>query len=126
MRNGLDAQFSGEAFRKNHPMIIASNRHLASIQSVRLAEGNYLAGQVISYDSADGLYKKYSEVSGTKTADAVLFTDVQSASGTTSLERGIFSGEVYEDLLIDLNAQAKTDLGAKTIVNAEGLTILKF
>ena len=70
--------------------------------------------------------KKFSTVSGSLEASAVLFTDVSSASGTTALERGIFAGEVYEDKLIDLNSQAKTNLGARTIVDADGTKILKF
>lgn len=126
-RNGLDATFKGEIFRKDHPMILASLRHLASIKAVRLEEGTYKAGQVVSYDSNDGLYKDFSTVSGSLTADAILFADVESSeSGDEPLERAIFGGEVFKSKLIDLNSQAETNLGGRTIVDAEGTEIYKF
>lgn len=126
-RNGLDATFKGEIFRKDHPMILASLRHLASIKAVRLEEGTYQAGQVLAYDSNDGLYKDYSTVSGSLDASCILFADVASAdTGDEPLERAIFGGEVFEAKCIDLVSQAKTDLGGRTIVDAEGTEIFKF
>lgn len=133
--SGLHApQFQSEVFRKNHKMIIAQNRHLATIGPVRLVHSStgYLAGQVLARDPADGLFKNYDDAgaSGVATASCVLLEDVDSTemSGSTgtAVARAVFGGELYEDKLVGLDANAKTDLKARTIVDALGINVLKF
>lgn len=130
----FDAKINNELFRKDHPMILATNRHLATILPVRLAydAGGYKAGQVLGRVTASGNYADYNDAGsgGVETAAAILFEDVPvelfpSASGT-ALARGIFGGEVFESKLTGLDANGKVDLGARSIVDATGTTILKF
>jgi len=52
-------------------------------------------------------------------------TEFLSTTGT-SFARGIFGGEVFKDKLHDLDSTAISDLGAKTIVDATGINVLKF
>lgn len=129
-----DAKFSGEIFRKNHPQILAQNRHLASIMPVRLAydAAGYKAGQVLAQNSVSKEYAKYVDgaASGLGTAASILFeehpvSDFESATGSV-LAKGIMGGEVFEDKLTGLDAAAKTDLGARTIEDATGIKVLKF
>lgn len=127
MRHGLDATFDGQVFRKDHPMVIVRNRHLASIIPSRLAYNadGYKAGQVIALDT-DDTWKKWSLVSGTATVVGVLFEDIAAlASSGTALARGIMAGEVDKAQLIDYNAQAKTAMLAKEFP-ANGVTVVKF
>lgn len=125
---GLDASTNQSVFRSDYPQVLASRRDLASIKPVRLAADvdGYEAGQVLAYDSNDGLHKKYGGVSGSLDASCILFNKVDAGATGTILERGIFGGEVYEDLLVDFDSNAKTDLGGRTINSATGSTILKF
>lgn len=129
-RHGLDATFSGQIFRKDHPMVISSNRHLATLLPVRLAydAGGYKAGQILALDSVANQYKKFSAVSGSYQAACVLFEDVSAlGSSGTALARGIFGGEVFTSLLLDYSATAKTQLGARDIVDSSGVgSITKF
>lgn len=131
----LDAAFSGQIFRKDHKPILAQNRHLASILPVRLAynAGNdYIAGTVLARNTTSGYYQPYASggASGTGTAACVLFEDHGAnefaSSGDTTAARGVFGGEVFKDNLIGLDAGAITNLGAKTIIDATGINVLKF
>lgn len=134
----IGAQFDGEIFRKDHPMVIATNRHTAILLPVRLrydADG-YLAGHVLARNSGDGLFQKYDDgtaASGIDTAVSVLFEshpvdDFVGATGSASVMGvGIFGGCVlYEDKLEGLDANAKTDLGMTSIVDASGTNLVKF
>jgi len=130
----LDALFNGEIFRKDHPIIIAQNRHLATISPVRLAyhASGYEAGRVLARNSVSGYYERYDNgaSSGLDTAtsvnlDAVDATDFPSTTGTV-LARAVFGGELYESKLAGLDANAKTDLGSRSLVLADGTTVLKF
>ncbi len=129
--HGLDAFTSQEIFRKDHPMILASNRHLASIKPVRLAydADGYVAGQVLGRNSVSGYFQKYDSggASGLDTATCILFEEVTAAASSgTTIARGIFAGEVYKSKLTDLDSGAETDLKARTIVDATGIEVLKF
>ncbi len=129
MNNGLDSTFNAEIFRTDNPVILASNRHLATIYGVRLAYNadGYKAGQVLSKDTSDGYFKKYSLASGTYPAQCVLFDNVNGpASSGTGLARGVFGGEVFTDKLLDYSANAKTDLGARDINASDGVGVTKF
>lgn len=129
-----DIKFSGEIFRKDHPMILAARRDLASIKPVRLAfqTDGYVAGTVLGRNSVSGYYQAYTDAgaSGQDTAVGVLFEKVEedlfASSGDTRMARMIAGGEVFEDKLTGLDAAAKTDLGSRSIVDATGVTILKF
>lgn len=130
----MDAKVNQEIFRKNHPIIIASNRHLASILPVRLAYNadGYVAGQVLARNTTSGLHAKYDDgaSSGLNTAVGVLFEDVPvekfASSSDTVLARGIFGGELFEAKLTGLDANAKTDLKSRSITDARGVVTLKF
>lgn len=118
-------------------MVIATNRGSAVLLPVRLRykAGGYVAGQVLARNTTDGLFEGYTSggASGTDVAACVLFQSVQetsfdadNASGSTTAV-GIFGGcTVYKDKLIDLDPDAETDLGAKTIIDASGVELLKF
>ena len=130
----LDAKVNNEIFRKDHPQILASNRHLATLRGVRLRydSGGYKAGQVLGLNTTSNTFMDYngSGSSGEDTAKCILFEDVPveafPSSTGTAVARGIFGGEVYEDLLLDLDSNAKTDLGARSIEGSDGVAILKF
>lgn len=130
----MNTGFNGEIRRYNQPNIIASNRALCSIHGVMLAydAAGYAAGQVLSRNSISGLYQDYAPAgaSGTDTAKAVLLEDVPAEDFLSSSDScgaaGLFGGEVYKSKLLDLDADAVTDLAAKTVVVAGGTEILKF
>lgn len=126
----LDAVSSTEIFRKDAPIILACNRHHATLLPVRLAfdAANYLAGQVIALNTVSGLYVKYASggASGTGTAAAILFEDASPASGDTDLARGIFEGIVFQGKLTGLDAGAITNLGARSVTDSTGVQILIF
>jgi hypothetical protein len=130
----LDAKVDTEIFRKDHPIILASNRHLATIYGVRLAydASGYKAGTVLGRNSVDGTYAAYSNSasSGLDTAASILFEDVPAelfpATTGTAVARGIMGGEVFKAKLTGLDASAITDLGARTIIGADGVEVLKF
>ena len=129
MRNGLDASFKPQVFRKSHKHVLASNRQLATIFPVRLAydADGYEPGQVLSHNTVDDVYEKFSAASGTYPAVAVLFDDISGpASSGTALARGIFGGEVLKAQLVDYDATAKSNLGAKDLVPSHGTEIVKF
>lgn len=130
-----DARFKSEVFRKDHPMVIAQNRHLATIEAVRLAynASGYKAGRVLGRNTVSLQFAEYSNgaSSGLDTASCVLFEDVDVSEfdgGSTGsvLARAIFGGELFEDKLLGLDSNAKTDLGARTIVDATNVNVLKF
>lgn len=130
----LDAKFSGEIFRKDHPQVIAQNRHLASILPVRLTydAAGYQAGVVLARNTVSGFFSKYVDgsASGLGTAACVNMqevrtTDFESATGS-SLAKGIFAGELFKDKLSGLDTAGETDLKARTIIDATGISVLKF
>lgn len=133
----MDANFNGQIFRKDFPMVIATNRAQAILLAVRLrydADG-YVAGQTLARNTTDGRFQKYVDgaASGTGTAACVLFESVEAEKfdGTTTQGSttavGIFGGcTLYKDKLIGWDAAAATDLGAKDIIDASGVTLVKF
>lgn len=132
--SSIDVGFSGEISRKDHPMILSSNRQLASILGVRLAynSAGYPAGQVLALNSVSGLYDKYNDSasSGLDTARGVLLRSVEEkdfvSSGDSQAAQVVFGGEVFKSKLTGLDANAETDLDARTITVAGGTQILKF
>lgn len=128
--NGQDAYFDGEAQRKDHPIVLACNRDLATILPTRVlnrAEG-YKAGQVIARDTSDQFYKAFSAISGGSfDSVGVLFESIgaQSATGGT-LARTVFGGEVYKSVLVDFSSDASDEMLAREITDSLGTTIVKF
>lgn len=129
-KSSLDAAVSTEIFRKNHPVILACNRHQAHMVPVRLAyvAGGYKPGQVIACNSVDGTYAKYDDgaSSGLDTAVGILNHEAEPASGDTEAAVMIAGGKVFEAKLIGLDANGKTDLKSRTITDATGVAILSF
>lgn len=129
----LDAEFNPQIFRKDFPMILATNRHLATLLPVRLAydSGGYIAGVCLARRT-DGLFVKYSTggASGTGTAVGFLFASVSvdefPSSTGTAVERGVFTGQLYSNLLVGNDATADTQLNARKITDASGTVIYSF
>lgn len=136
----LDAKVNNQIKRNDFAIILACNRHLATLLPVRLVRTgtDYSAGLVLGRVTATGFYKNYDDSAsdGSQVAAGVLFEDVLledrsdsspslGASGT-AVARCIFGGEVFQDKLTGLDAAAKVDLGARTIIDASGVNILKF
>lgn len=133
----VGAGFNGNVFRKDFPIIIATNRSSAVLLPVRLRynANGYAAGTVLARNTTDGLFEAYNDgaSSGLNTASAILFEphpvedfDGDGATGSV-LAVGIFGGcTVYEDKLVGFDTAARTDLLAKTIVDATGVKTLKF
>lgn len=133
----LDVKFNGEVFHKDHPIVIATNRQSALLLPVRLKwkSGGYKAGEVLARNTVNGLYEAYVDGtgSGVGTAACVLFQavasedfDAETVAGTTTAP-GIFGGcTVYLDKLTGWDAAAATDLSARTIVDASGVSLVKF
>jgi Bacteriophage lambda head decoration protein D len=129
----LDARINNELTRNDYPIIIAMQRHLATILPVRLVNtgADYKAGTVVGRVTATGLYKAYNDSNsdGSEVAKAILFEDVVATdvpASTNAVARGIFSGYVFKDKLVGLDAAAIGDLQAKTVTDASGVDILKF
>lgn len=128
---GIDANSSGQVFRKNFPMVIAVSRQLCKFLPIRLAyqAAGYLAGTVLARNTTSGFYQPYvaSGPSGTGTAACVLFADaIFLSTGENRLAQGIFGGGLYQTQLIGLDAGAITNLGAKSVIDASGTQILFF
>lgn len=133
----VGSSFSSEIFRKDFPIIIATNRHTAVMLPVRLAyhADGYVAGQLLAQNSTSKRYVKYnlSGSSGEDTAKAVLFEskpvedfDSTAATGST-MAVAIFGGCVlYKDKLVDYDADALTDLKARLIEDASGTSLFAF
>lgn len=133
----LDVKYNSEVFRKDHPMVIATNRQSAVLLPVRVKwkSDGYKAGTVLARNTTNGVYESYVDGtgSGVGTAACVLFQplaaedfDAQSSAGSTTAV-GVFGGcTVYVDALVGLDAAAKVDLGAREIVDATGVATLKF
>lgn len=135
MGTDLDMKVLTEAFRKNFPIIIAINRHQATLLPMRVEylSGGYFAGQVMAKRTSTGLFAKYNDAGsdGVNTATSILFEDIEDMDNTdapsgSQVARGIFGGTVYKTKLIGLDAAAITDLGAKTLSDSIGPDLLKF
>ncbi len=133
----IGGNFSSSIFRKDWPIIIATNRASAVLLPVNLRylSGGYVAGQVLARNTTDGLYDKYNSAgsSGTDTAACVLFEShpAEDFTGTTTSDLtaavGIFGGcTVFYDKMISVDADAIVDLGGKKIIDATGATVVKY
>lgn len=128
---GLGLKISNEIFRKDQPQIFARNRQLAKIMPVMLAfqSAGYKAGVVLARNSVSGLYDKYDDAaaSGLGVAVGVLLHDVSDApSGGVEAAQCCVGGELYESLLTGLDANGKTDLKSRSVIDARGDTVLMF
>jgi len=130
--SGLDFNTKQEIFRNNNKVLIARNRHLASLMGVRLAydAAGYTMGVTLARNSTSGLYQKYNDAgaSGINTAVGILYNDVPAASDGSSTDIGqmLVKGEVYESLVTGLDANGKTDLKSRSVIDGSGNTILIF
>jgi hypothetical protein len=128
---GLLPNIDNEVFRKDFPLVIARNRHLASIVPVVLANValGYAAGTVLGRNSVSGEYMPYDDsgASGEDTAVGVLFNTVDAMSaGTVAGGQMIVRGELFEANLTGLDANGKVDLKSRSVVSGSGDTILIF
>jgi hypothetical protein len=129
--SGLDFSTKTEIFRHNSPTLIARNRHLASLMGIRLAydAAGYAMGVTLARNSTSGLYQKYDDnaASGLNTAVGILYCDVPAdAASGTDVAQMLVKGEVYESKVTGLDANGKTDLKSRSIVDGFGNTILIF
>jgi hypothetical protein len=135
--SGIDLSFNSEIFRKDNPLVLATNRASAVLLPVRLRydSDGYVAGQTLGRNTSDGWFQKYESggSSGIDTAACILlksaatgdFDGTGSTGSTTAV--GIFGGcAVYKDNLIDWDSDAKTDLNGREITDASGTTLVYF
>lgn len=129
----LDAATTGQIFRRDFPMVLACNRHQALLLPVRImwesaAATGLVAGTVLARNTGSGFYQRYDSggASGLDVAACVLFASVIPPASGTDMGIGIFEGKVYENKLVGLDAGAKTDLGARSIIDGSGDQILIF
>lgn len=133
--------FSGSIFRKDYPMPIAMGRQSALIHPVvlRFNSAGYIAGTILAKNTTDGVWDAYNSAgaSGTNKADCVLFeshapedfsstSTAASASGLV-VARGIYGGcEVFQQSMPNFANGVLTDLNARLITDAQGVTTMKF
>lgn len=133
----VDVKFDGSIFRKDHPIIIATNRNSALLLPVRLRynSSGYAAGVLISRNTTDGFYDKYVDgaASGLGTANAILFEDHgvedfdSTASTGSTAAAAIFGGcTVFKDKLTGYDAAALVDLKGREITDATGTNLVVF
>lgn len=128
----IDPRFTGEIFRQDHPIILACDRHLASLLPVRMRykSGGYAAGEVVSRNTTDGLYDSYLDgaASGLGAANAILQdkVDFGTATSGSQIAVGIFGGKVYSAKLTGMDAAGIVDLKGRTVIDATGVSILMF
>jgi len=124
-----DASYKDNIFRKDHYMIFAANRHLASIKPIKTQSTDELKpGQVMARNTSSGYFEKFSAVSGGSYDSACVIIDELSSSEATgtSVLRGVFGGELVKSALSDYDSNANTALGAKEITSGTGTEIVKF
>lgn len=128
----FDPAVNNSIFRKDYPVILALNAHLATILPVRLDYNalGYPAGQVLCQE-ANGLFEKYSAGSGSAlTAQCILLDTIPLeqfiAPTGTAMGRGVFGGQVYLSPLADYNATVLSNLNGRIIKDASGVQILSF
>ena len=131
----LNALTSGEIFRKNNPMVLAMNRHQATIIGALFSydAAGYAAGTVVARNSVSGLYCAYNDsiaASGVDTAVGVLFNDIDVTDFATAnsvvLQNVIVGGKVFYAKLTGIDANAITDLKARNVTDATGDVIMMF
>ena len=128
----LTPAFDSEIFRKDYPVVLACNRHLALLLAVNLRykSDGYRYGEVIARNTTDDLYDSYSSSgsSGLDTAAAILLESVDFGAATSGTQAAvaIFGGQVYESAVSGLDSGAKTDLNGVSIKDAFGTQIFKF
>lgn len=137
----LDAKFSGQIFRKDNPIILATRRDQAVFMGVRVAydSNGYMPGQALARETSSGLFKKWSAVSGgTYDSPCVLFdqcTDSDQLANNhgiltgvsgSSLLRGLTKAIVYTGNLIDADAGFKTALKSTDYFDSNAIGLTKF
>lgn len=126
-----DIKYNAEIFRNDFTQLIAKSIQRLVTMPVRLAydADGYDAGVTLARDPADGFYKKYDDggASGVAAAVCILAEDVTAGeSSGTRLAVGITHGELYNDKITGMDANGRTDLGARTYTEADGTVIFSF
>lgn len=126
-----DPNYKEQIFRKDFTQLVAKSIQRLVTMPVRLAynSSGYDAGVTLARDPADGYYKKYDDggASGVATAACILADDVTAdESSGTRLAVGIVHGELYNDAITGMDANGRTDLGARTYTEADGTVIFSF
>ena len=130
--SGIDARYDAEIFRKDHPVILACNRHQALLLSARMRykSGGYVAGTLIAQNSVDDLFDAYdnSASSGLNTAKAILNETVDFGAQTSGslMAVGIFKGTVYKDKLTGYDAPGLVDLNGREVTDSDGDDLVIF
>jgi hypothetical protein len=132
------ASFNNQIFRKDYPMVFATNRQNAVMLPVQLAydSGGYLTGQILALNTTSTLYQKYNSggSSGTNTAACVLFdphgTDDFPSTTGTCFAAAIFGGgcTLFKTVLVagGYTGTVATQLGMTEITDATGVTVVKY
>lgn len=133
----IDISFKSSIFRKDFPMVIATNRNTAVLLPVRLrySASGYVAGTLLAQNNVDDLFQAYNDAgsSGIDTAKCVLFESIaaedfdSTASTGSTTAVGIFGGcTVYKDKIVGYDANALTDLQGRVIKDATGVETILF
>lgn len=131
--------FTQPIFRKDFVSVIATNRASAVLlpTMLRYNSSGVAAGTILARNTGDGLYDPYVNggPSGTGTAACILFEahdasdwplSAQASSGAIAVV-GIFGGcTVFKSRLPNVDANAETNLGAREIIDGNGVTLVKF
>lgn len=129
--------FNGQIFRKDFPVVIATNRNSAVLLPValRYQSAGVDAGTILARNTTDGNYDVYSNggASGTGTAACVLFEShdsndwsVQASSGTIPAA-AIFGGcTVYQSAMSNYDSNALSNLNGRLITDASGVVTMLF
>jgi hypothetical protein len=129
MSEALDSKFTAEGFRKNFPLILATNRQHATVIGARLAAqaAALLPGQLLARNSTSGLYDVYASggSSGLDTAKGILLIDAD-VSATSQVVQILMGGEVYKDNIVGYDSDTPADLNGRVYINGANENIFKF
>lgn len=129
MSEALDSKFTAEGFRKNFPLLLATNRHHATVIGAQLAAqaSDLVAGQLLARNSVSGLYDVYASAgsSGLDTAKGILLLDA-ATSTTSQVVQILMGGEVYKAKITGYDSDTPADLNGRVYINGAGEEIFKF
>ena len=125
---GAGGDYDPEVTRRDSPQILIGPREQARYEGIILLTDPalYLAGTVLGRVTATGKYIRYlnGAVDGSELAVGVLTEEVD-AIAADQAARLLVAGDVDKDKLVGIDAPGEVDMNAKTVVNAQGATILR-
>ncbi len=121
------AQFTDPEDRVDRPQIIATDLAQCRWEDGLFTATDMLAGTVVGRITASGKYALYDDGNADGTEDAVgIITEDVLAAAADVLGRFLVKGAVYDAKLIAEDAAAFVDMHARSVINADGETIVYF